>query len=186
LIKITNRWSSPKSSFFVENKKYEKKIKQLIFKTIKYEFKKEHVETPTYLETLRPTIELKEYRHLKKIKPKFKKVGNIKLLVVPKEIKQEKKKQEDLFIADRRVVDTVRNAYSREKTTNLKEKRFIDKLSVPKGSPINNNFIQGMLKTCNFIENENIHISNRIKSVSRRLTKKLNFVNARDAFVVTK
>ena len=174
-----------KETFHKQDKLFRQKIKQLLYKNLKYEFKKETIDEPTYLETLRPTIELKEYRYLKKIKPKFKKLGDFKILLIPKELRK-KKNDDEIVFHDRRVIDTVKNAYSKDKTTSLKERRFIDKLSEPRMEYPNNKFVKGMLKTCDFIENENIIISNKIKKTSRNLKKKLDYITAKDAFLMTK
>ena len=177
-----------KEHFFKQDKIFRSRIKQLLYKTLKYEFKKEIAELPTYLETLRPTVELKEYQYLKKIKPKFKKLGNIKILIIPKELKKERKNDQDIIFKDKRVVDTVRNAYSKEKTTSMKERRFIDKLSIPRNPICSNKFITGFIKTCDFIENENIIVTNKIKKTSKKLSKKLDFIShtSKEAYLVTK
>ncbi len=175
-----------KEAFTKQDKIFTDYTKQLLYKTVKKENKKDVKNSPSLLETLRPNIELREYKYLNTIKPKFKKLGDFKLLVIPKEIKEQKMIENPIFPTEKGVAETVKNVYFMDKITNLKERRFLEKLSVPRNEPTTNRFVKGMIKTCDFIENENIILSNKIKKVSKRLTKRLDFITSKNAYIVTK
>jgi hypothetical protein len=175
-----------KEAFTKQDKIFTDYTKQLLYKTVKKENKKDIKNSPSLLETLRPNIELREFKHLNTIKPKFKKLGDFKLLVIPKEIKEQKRIENPIFPSEKGVSEKVKNVYFKDKITNLKERRFLEKLSVPRNEPTTNKFVKGMIKTCDFIENENIILSNKIKKVSKRLTKRLDFITSKNAYIVTK
>jgi hypothetical protein len=121
------------------------------------------------------------------LKPKFKTVGKVKILIVPEELKNKKEIYEDQKLIQIKETRDDLEGILNPQMTNLKIKRFYDDLAIPKNkSPverrrdlsIENKIAADFTK----FEKINLNIVNQIKRIKKKFKKKSLYVDPKSAF----
>jgi hypothetical protein len=130
---------------------------------------------------------IKKIKEEKPLKPKFKKLGDCKVMIIPKIIKNS-----TLITHQHNFEKTVIRNNAEElindQRVDIKSKKYFTSISTPKSQPssksLNSKVCETLRSKCEKIEINNLRLRNKIKITKKKFSKESMYLNPKSAFII--
>lgn len=127
---------------------------------------------------------IKKIKEEKPIKPKFKKLGDCKVMVIPKIIKDSTK----IINFEKAAIRNNAEELINDQRVDIRSKKYFTSISTPKiqsnSKSINLKVCDTLRSKCDKIEINNLQLRNKIKITKKKFSKESMYLNPKSAFII--